>query len=98
MLVLIFNLIGLPLDGGRIARAIAWKVTGNRNRATPLRRRRRAGLLHAFIALGLLWLLAGNVLGGIWLALIGFILAQSARGSAMRSSSPAGSRASAWPT
>jgi Zn-dependent protease len=86
VLVLVFNLIpAFPLDGGRIARAIAWKVTGNRNRATRFAALVGQGFSYAFIALGLLWLLAGNVIGGIWLALIGFILAQSARGSAMQS-------------
>ena len=35
ILLLAFNLIpAFPLDGGRIARAIAWRLTGDRNRAT----------------------------------------------------------------
>ncbi|HSI81298.1 MAG TPA: site-2 protease family protein [Solirubrobacterales bacterium] len=81
-LILVFNLIpAFPLDGGRIARAIVWKLSGNRNRATQF-----AGVLgqvfaYLFIAAGIFWALGvGNVIGGIWLALIGFILVQSARG------------------
>jgi Zn-dependent protease len=86
LLVLFFNLIpAFPLDGGRIARAIAWRVTGDRNRATRFAAVLGQGFSYFFIALGLLWLLAGNVIGGIWLALIGFILAQSARGYAVQS-------------
>jgi Zn-dependent protease len=84
LLVLIFNLVpAFPLDGGRIARAIAWKITGNRNRAT-----RFAGVLGRFVG----WALVGfgifmalawdSLLGGIWLAFIGFFLAQAA-GSAV---------------
>ena len=86
LLVLFFNLIpAFPLDGGRVARAIAWKLTGNRNRATRFAALLGQGFSYAFIGLGLLWLLAGEVVGGIWLALIGFILGQSARGSAVQS-------------
>jgi Zn-dependent protease len=85
-LVLLFNLIpAFPLDGGRIARAIAWKLSGDRNRATRFAATVGQGFAYAFIAIGVLWTLAGNVIGGIWLALVGFILAQSARGHALQS-------------
>jgi Zn-dependent protease len=84
LIVLVFNLIpGFPLDGGRIARAIAWKITGDRNRAT-----RFAGVLGRFVGwamvgLGLFMVLAwDNLVGGIWLGFIGFFLAQAA-GSAV---------------
>jgi Zn-dependent protease len=84
LIVLVFNLIpGFPLDGGRIARAIAWKITGDRNRAT-----RFAGVLGRYVG----WALVGfgifmalawdSLLGGIWFAFIGFFLAQAA-GSAV---------------
>jgi Zn-dependent protease len=82
VLLLLFNLIpGFPLDGGRIARAAAWKVTGSRGRAT-----RFAGTLgrvfaYLMIGGGLLMVLAGNLIGGIWLGIIGIFLNQAARGA-----------------
>ena len=81
VLVLLFNLIpAFPLDGGRIARAIAWRVTGDRNRATRFAATLGRGFSYVLIAGGLLLVVGGLVITGIWLALIGFILGQSARG------------------
>src|SRR5215218_6425645 len=85
LLVLFFNLIpAYPLDGGRIARAIAWRVTGDRTRATRGAARLGQGFSYVFIAVGLFFFLRGDVIDGIWLALIGFILLQSARGAVMQ--------------
>jgi CBS domain-containing protein len=84
-LILFFNLIpAFPLDGGRIARSIAWKFTGDRTRATRGAARLGQGFSYLFIAFGLFWFLRGDLIGGIWLALIGFILLQSARGAVMQ--------------
>ena len=81
VLLLAFNLIpAFPLDGGRIARAIAWKVTGDRNRAT-----RFAAMLgrlggYGMIALGAyLFFARDSTVSGLWLAFIGFFLASAAR-------------------
>jgi Zn-dependent protease/CBS domain-containing protein len=84
-LLLFFNLIpAFPLDGGRIARAIAWKVTGDRNRATRAAGRLGQFFSYVFIAIGIAMFLAGDVVGGIWLALIGWMLGQSARGAVLQ--------------
>ena len=81
--VLGFNLIpGFPLDGGRIARAIAWKITGDRFRAT-----RFAAILGriagwGMVAFGgaiLVGAIAWDNFTGIWLIFIGIFLAQAAR-------------------
>ncbi|MET0927837.1 MAG: site-2 protease family protein [Solirubrobacterales bacterium] len=89
VLVLIFNLIpAFPLDGGRIARSIAWRLTGDRNRATRFAAGLGRGFSYVMIGGGLVLIVAGGsdfIVTGIWLALIGFILGQSARGSLAQS-------------
>jgi Zn-dependent protease len=88
----IFNMIpGFPLDGGRVVRSILWAITGNLKQAT----RWAAGLGQA-----LAWLLiiAGismafgaqiplfgtGLVGGIWLAFIGWFLNTAATQSYQR--------------
>ncbi len=80
LIVLAFNLLpAFPMDGGRVVRAIAWKITGNRTSAT----RFAAGLGrifgYLFIAFGLFLVVEGIVFSGIWLALIGFLINGSAK-------------------
>jgi len=80
VIVLFFNLLpAFPMDGGRVVRAIAWKITGKRSSAT----RFAAGLGrifgYLFIVLGIFWAIQGAVFSGIWLALIGFLINGSAR-------------------
>jgi Zn-dependent protease len=78
--LLVFNLIpAFPLDGGRIARAIAWKISGDRNKAT--RFAARLGQLggYGLVGLGVALFLAGDQFGGIWLGFIGVFLAGAAR-------------------
>ena len=86
LLVLIFNLVpAFPLDGGRIARAIAWRVTGNRSGATRFAATLGRGFAYLLIAIGLFLAFQGDIIGGIWLAVIGFILNGSARAAIAQS-------------
>lgn len=84
--ILIFNLLpAFPLDGGRIVRAIAWKLTGDRERATVFAARLGQVFAVLFVVLGVALLLAGAVFSGVWLALIGWMLGSSARATVNRS-------------
>ena len=79
VIVLFFNLLpGFPLDGGRIARAITWKITGDRNRATRFAAVLGRGVGWLIIAGGVYIALARDPFDGIWLALIGWFLTQAA--------------------
>ncbi len=78
----LFNLIpGFPLDGGRVFRAVVWKVTHSFRRATEIAG--GAGHLFAwlFIFLGVWQMFGGNFAGGLWIAFIGWFLQNAATAS-----------------
>lgn len=71
----VFNLLpGLPLDGGRILRALAWWKTGSLRRATRLAADAGKGIAVGLMILGGLQIFSGVLIGGMWLVLIGLFL------------------------
>ena len=76
--VLVFNLIpAFPLDGGRMAHALIWWRTGDRNRATHATGRAGQAFALALGALGL-WALATGGALGLLTMLLAFVLYQGA--------------------
>lgn len=76
----VFNLIpGFPMDGGRVLRAIIWKVTGSLRRAT--RWATIVGQTIAFLMIFAgIWLFFSNDwVNGIWIGLIGLFILQAAQ-------------------
>ena len=75
----IFNLIpAAPLDGGRVLRAALWRWRGNRQTAAVSAARVGRFFGFALIALGVLQVVTGSGLNGIWLALIGWFVVSAA--------------------
>ena len=75
-----FNLVpGYPMDGGRVLRAILWRIGGD-----PLTATRRAAMVgrvigYLMVAGGIYWALRTQDIGsGLWLALVGWFLATAA--------------------
>ena len=83
VLILAFNLVpAFPLDGGRIARAVVWRVSGSK--ATGTRTAALIGRGFAVLLAGIgLWimLVLRSPFSGIWLIAIAFLLGSSARGA-----------------
>lgn len=84
-LLLAFNLLpGLPLDGGRIVRAIAWWKTGDRLRATRVTAATGRGLAYLLGAYGVYGLVQGSSVTGIWSLVLAFLISQAARAEQAR--------------
>lgn len=85
LLVLVFNLLpAFPMDGGRIVRAIAWWRSGDRTSATRFAANLGRVFGYVFIAGGLALIASGDAFGGVWLALIGFVINSSAKAASMQ--------------
>ena len=79
LVLALFNLLpGYPLDGGRILESIVWGFT--RKQQTGVRVAGTAGQIIAYglIAFGGYRAFQGDVTGGVWMVIIGFILHNAA--------------------
>ncbi len=71
----IFNLLpAFPLDGGRVLRSALWRFNGDLPRATLIASRIGSAFGFGMVLVGVLTLLRGNFIGGVWWFVIGMFL------------------------
>ena len=86
VLLLVFNLMpAYPLDGGRIARSIIWRVTGSKRTGTIISARMGQGLSLVLAAFGVWLLLNYGTFAGLWAIALAFMTYQAARSSVYQS-------------
>lgn len=79
IVLLVFNMLpALPLDGGRVLRAVLWQTTGDFTRATRTAAALGRGFGLFLIFSGALILIGAGAPGGLWFALIGWFLMAAA--------------------
>ncbi len=75
----VFNMLpGFPLDGGRVLRSILWYWKGDLRWATGVATGVGKGFGLALVALGVMNLVLGSLVAGIWWLLIGLFLRSAA--------------------
>jgi Zn-dependent protease/CBS domain-containing protein len=79
LMLLAFNLLpALPLDGGRVLRALLWLRKGDFGAATRTATGIGRAIAYGLIALGVALLIFQGAFSGAWLAFIGWFLLQAA--------------------
>ena len=80
----VFNLVpAFPLDGGRVLRAALWWRRGDIVAATRSAARAGSAFALLLMGMGVLQVVTGNFVGGIWFFLIGMFLRSAAERSYM---------------
>ncbi|HXV25560.1 MAG TPA: site-2 protease family protein [Alphaproteobacteria bacterium] len=78
----VFNLLpAFPLDGGRILRAALWAWRGSVVWATRVATGIGGAIGLGLVILGIISVIGGNIVGGMWLFLIGLFIRSAAMGS-----------------
>jgi CBS domain-containing protein len=79
LIIGIFNLIpGFPMDGGRVLRAIIWKITGNLRRSTHIASVTGQAIAFLLIMFGIFLIFNRVLFNGIWMIFIGWFIHSAA--------------------
>ncbi|MFW6161386.1 MAG: M50 family metallopeptidase [Planctomycetota bacterium] len=85
LVLVAFNLVpAFPLDGGRVLRSLLWRWKGNLRWATRVASQVGSGFGAALWVLALFRLLSGNLVGAIWLFVLGLFVRGSAKAAYQR--------------
>lgn len=80
-----FNMLpAFPLDGGRVLRAVLWRWRNDLGWATRVASLIGGGLGLVLVLLGVLSAFSGNLVGGVWLFLIGLFIRAAATSANQR--------------
>lgn len=82
MILAVFNLIpAFPLDGGRILRSILWRWKKDMRWSTDIASQIGSGFGLLLIIMGIIYMVRGSFVGGLWWFLIGMFVRAAAQSS-----------------